>query len=84
MTLPKKLLFYSLLLLLTLAAVEGMARVAYYLAYAEWYSTPPTPDFRSGCRPQCRGLPGTLGPQRKSQFNPSLLRHYPFQPLLAP
>ena len=42
MTLSKKILFYSLLLLLILAAVEGMARVAYYFAYAEWYSIPPT------------------------------------------
>ena len=40
MTLPKQILFYSLLLLLTLAAVEGMARAAYYLAYGEWYSPP--------------------------------------------
>ena len=44
MTLPKKILFYGLLLLLTLAAVEGMARIAYYLAYAEGYSIPPMPD----------------------------------------
>ncbi len=44
MTLPKQILFYSLLLLLTLAAVEGMARAAYYLSYGEWYSPPfPTP-----------------------------------------
>ena len=41
MTLPKQILFYFLLLLLTLAAVEGMARAAYYLAYGEWYSPPP-------------------------------------------
>ena len=40
MTLPKQILFYSLLLLLTLAVVEGMARAAYYLAYGEWYQVP--------------------------------------------
>ena len=42
MTRPKQILFYSLLLLLTLAALEGMARAAYYLAYGEWYSPTPT------------------------------------------
>ena len=40
MTPRKKILFYSLLILLTLAALEGMARIAYYLAYGEGYSTP--------------------------------------------
>ena len=44
MTRPKQILFYSLLLLLTLAAVEGMARAAYYLAYGEWYQAPALPD----------------------------------------
>ena len=44
MNLPKKILFYSLLLLLTLTAVEGMSRSAYYLAYGEWYSPPLPPD----------------------------------------
>ena len=43
LTLPKQILFYSLLLLLTLAGVEGMARAAYYLAYGEWYRPPPPP-----------------------------------------
>ena len=38
MTLRKKILFYTLLTLLTLAALEGMARLAYYLAFAEGYS----------------------------------------------
>ena len=45
MPLPKQILFYALLLLLTLAALEGMARAAYYLAYGEWYSTPPPPTI---------------------------------------
>ena len=47
MTLRKQILFYSLLLLLTLAAVEGMARSAYYLAYGEWYRVPPPPTISS-------------------------------------
>ena len=40
MTLRKKILFYALLLLLTLAAVEGMARIAWYLAYGGGYQAP--------------------------------------------
>ena len=39
MTLRKKVLFYTLLTLLILAALEGMARLAYYFAFTE--STPP-------------------------------------------
>lgn len=42
MILRKKILYYCLLLLLTLAIVEGMARAAYYLAYAEWYQIYPS------------------------------------------
>ena len=42
MTLRKKILFYTLLTLLTLAALEGMARLAYYFAFAESYPPPPT------------------------------------------
>ena len=33
----KKVLYYGLLLLLTLLALEGMARIAYYAAYGEGY-----------------------------------------------
>ena len=40
MTLRKKVLFYTLLTLLTLTAIEGISRLAYYLAFAEPY--PPT------------------------------------------
>ena len=43
MTFCKKVLFYSLLTLLTLAGIEGMARLAYYLAFAESYPPPPPP-----------------------------------------
>jgi len=35
--LPKKILYYGIMLLLTLLAVEGMARLAYYLAFAQGY-----------------------------------------------
>ena len=37
MGLPKKTLFFLLMLALTLGAIEGMARVAYWLAYDEPY-----------------------------------------------
>ena len=33
----KKLLYYGLLTALTLLAIEGMARLAYFMAFAEWY-----------------------------------------------
>ena len=38
MPFAKKALFYCLLTILTLAAVEGMARLAYYLAFDQWYA----------------------------------------------
>ena len=49
MTLRKKILFYSLLTLITLAALEGMGRLAHYFAFAEWYSPPQIvpPDLAS-------------------------------------
>ena len=37
----KKILYYGLLLLLTLLALEGMARIAYYAAYGHWYGGGP-------------------------------------------
>ena len=50
---PKKVLYYGLMLLLTLLASEGMARLAYYAAYGTGYGggvaegpdnlTPPPP-----------------------------------------
>ena len=45
MTLRKKVLFYTLLTFFTLAGIEGMARLAYYFAFAESY--PPTPPTLS-------------------------------------
>ena len=42
MTFRKKVLFYALLTLLTLAAIEGISRLAYYIAFAESYSPHPT------------------------------------------
>ena len=52
---PKKILYYGLMLGLTLLALEGMARLAYYAAYGQWYggyrltlpenyATPPPPN----------------------------------------
>ena len=57
MTLPKKILFYTLLTLLTLAAVEGMARLAYYLAFAESYPLRQPPTSPS---PELPGLTGEV------------------------
>ena len=37
----KKILYYGLLLLLTLLALDGMARLAYYAAYGHWYGGGP-------------------------------------------
>ena len=51
----KKILYYGLMLFLTLLALEGMARLAYYAAYGQGYSggrsdetndiPPPPPKF---------------------------------------
>lgn len=41
MSLPKRVLFYGLLAALTLLAVEGMARLAYFLAFEPGELTPP-------------------------------------------
>ena len=43
LTLPKRVLFYGLLTLLTLLSIEGMARIAYYAAYGQGYGSGP-PD----------------------------------------
>ena len=50
----KKILYYGLMLFLTLLALEGMARIAYYAAYGQWHGragsdlsitvTPPPPS----------------------------------------
>ena len=50
----RKILYYGLMLFLTLLALEGMARLAYYAAYGQWYGrgplntlaelTPPPPN----------------------------------------
>ena len=51
----RKILYYGLMLLLTLLAIEGMGRLAYYAAYGTGYGgggsadpdnlTPPPPPF---------------------------------------
>ena len=41
LTFPKRILFYGLLTLLTLLAIEGMARIAYYAAYGQGYGSGP-------------------------------------------
>ena len=40
----KKVLYYGLLFLLTLLAVEGLARLAYYLAFDQGYGSAPAAD----------------------------------------
>ena len=52
MSFRKKILYYGLMLLLTLLALEGMARIAYYAAYGPGYGngntdnlTPPPPPL---------------------------------------
>ena len=41
MPLPKRVLYYGLLAALTLIAIEGLARLAYFMAFAEWYGGQP-------------------------------------------
>ena len=38
----KKILYYGLMLFLTLLALEGMAHLAYYAAYNQWYGDGPS------------------------------------------
>ena len=62
-TFPKRVLFYGLLTLLTLLAIEGMARIAYYAAYGQGYGSGP-PE-----------LPGDLSPSNDRAADPWQLRH---------
>ena len=55
MTLRKKILFYALLTLITLATLEGMSRLAYYFAFAEWYP----PALPQNLSPAAADLPPT-------------------------
>ena len=64
MTLRKKILFYILLTLFTLAAIEGMARLAYHLAFAESYTPPQPPTSPSPELPGLTGEVSTMPPQR--------------------
>ena len=55
MLLPKRVLYYGLLAALTLLAVEGMARLAYFAAFAEWYDgVRPAADTASNTPPHPR------------------------------
>ena len=67
MTLRKKVLFYILLTLLTLAALEGISRLAYYLAFAEWYSLPPS---LSAADPASATPDETAGLARQAPYTP--------------
>ena len=64
-TFPKRVLFYGLLTLLTLLAIEGMARIAYYAAYSQGYGSGP-PE-----------LPVDLSPSNDRAAEP-WQRHHPF------
>ena len=64
LTFPKRVLFYGLLTLLTLLAIEGMGRIAYYAAYGQGYGNG-LPD-----------LPANLSPLDDQQVvDPWQLRH---------
>ncbi len=62
-TFPKRVLFYGLLTLLTLLAIEGMARIAYYAAYGQGYGSGP-PE-----------LPTSLSPSNDRAADPWQRRH---------
>ena len=47
MPLPKRVLYYGLLAALTLLAIEGMARAAYWLAFDDWYGGLPAVDYNT-------------------------------------
>ena len=68
MTLRKKVLFYSLLTLITLTALEGMSRLAYYFAFAEWYSSPPrlSPTTTAFASAQPSGLTRRIPPAQRT------------------
>ena len=65
---PKKVLYYGLLFLLTLLVIEGMARLAYYLAFDQGYASAPAADTQDYTPPP------TIGQQQR-------MRH-PFYGLL--
>ena len=77
----KKILYYGLLLLLTLLALEGMARLAYYAAYGHWYGS-----SRPAALADSPALPNSPEP-----FDPWLISHpfygfthqYPYHALNA-
>ena len=55
MPIRKKALYYGLMLLLTLLVIEGMARLAYYAAWGQWYS--PVPAAAPADAPPARPAP---------------------------
>ena len=59
MSLPKKVFYYGLLAALTLLAIEGMARLAYFGAFAEWYGGRPASDTAGNIPP-----PPTTNPRK--------------------
>ena len=73
MPLPKKILYYGIMLLLTLLAVEGMARLAYYLAFDQGYGGAATPEMGD-----VRAAPAaatTPAAEPAAAFNRARVRH---------
>ena len=79
MTLRKKILFYSLLTLLTLAVLEGMARLAYYFAFAEGYQiSVATPTLSPTAEPDPTALAGLARQEAEFQNKVSSHPYYGF------
>ena len=78
MPLPKKALYYGIMLLLTLLAVEGMARLAYYLAFDQGYDGGRAAALSNAVTPP----PITLYQQQRMP-HPfyGLLHYYPYHEL---
>ena len=68
----KKVLYYGIMLLLTLLAVEGMARLAYYLAFDQGYGGVMDPGAGGGLAPAAATTPAA---EPAAAFNRARVRH---------
>ena len=64
MPFPKKVLYYGIMLVLTLLASEGMARLAYYAAYGTGYGGGGEDAAASSTVPPLHSAPRAVGEQR--------------------
>lgn len=79
MTRRKKILFYALLTLLTLAAIEGMARLAYYFALGEGYRSSPPPPAAAVGEPEGGAVAATLTREElRSQRERAFIVSHPY------